>query len=340
MLNLSSAIIEVVLGKKGKSNKQSGSRSIAGAMGYGVFLIFALLVGSLGGWVSQSKIMGNVLKQVLRPTPPEVTFKGDTITLLILGCDEDIDEHTKKVTKHQARSDMMLVCKLDFKNKMVTGVSIPRDTRCEMPGYKPVKINAFHAIAKKGHEAELTQQAVEFLLPGIKIDKVVTLDFDHFQDLVNIVGGVPMTVEKNLNWDDYAAKLHIHIKKGYQLMDGVTAMGFVRYRHADSDFMRQKRQKQFMLAFKQQAMKDWTKLPQIVNEGEKVLGGALSSDEIASLALFARSVPPQNIQWGQVPVTDGPGNDLTLDEDKLPSVLAQYRLTDLAPSASNKHSNN
>ncbi len=168
---------------------------------------------------------------------------------------------------------------------------------------------------------------MEFLLPGIHIDRVVTLDFDHFQALVDMVNGVPIDVASPLNYDDNAGHLHIHIPKGYQVLNGYNAMAFVRMRHDSSDFVREQRQKQFLLAFKQQSLKDWEKVPQLVNEGVKVLGDALSEDEIASLALFARKVPPKNIYWGQVPVKDiRHSSDLALDEDKVHDVLVQYRL--------------
>ena len=314
-----------------QSRSKSTSKSPGKAIGYGFFLFFALAIGTFAGWLHQSPTAESIVLQKFKSTPPQETFKSDAVTLLILGCDEDLAPGGKKVLKKQARSDMMLVVKLDFAKKMVTGVSIPRDTRCQVPGYKSQKINGYHNIAHKGHEAELTQTAVEHLLRGVKIDRVVTLDFDHFQELVNLVGGVPITIEKRLKYTDKAGGLFIDLKPGYQNLMGYDAMCFVRFRHGDTDFARQARQKQFLLAFKQQALKDLLKLPQIVNEGEKVLGGGLNSDEIASLALFAKQVPPENIQWGQIPVKDIRGSsDLSVDRKKLPAVLAQYKLIDPA----------
>jgi len=300
-------------------------RRVFGGVAYGVVLVLALLVGTVGGWIKQSPVIG---KAIFNPKPPQEAFKANTVTLLILGCDEDIADFTHKVIKKYARSDMMLIAKLDFDHNLITGVSIPRDTECQMPGYKRMKINAYHELAKKGQEAALTEKAVEYLLPGVKIDRVVTLDFDAFQQMVDLVGGVPLDVVKPLNYDDNAGGLHIHIKQGYQVMNGYTAMGFVRFRHADSDFVRQERQKQFLIAFKNQVLKNWLAIPSIVNEGVDVIGGALNVDEIASLARFAKSVPTQNIQWGQIPVVDGKGSYLKVVRSKLPQVLAQYRLID------------
>jgi LCP family protein required for cell wall assembly len=238
-----------------KSKSKAPTKNRWGSLGYAVFLVFALAIGTGAGWLNQSEV---IRKMIFAPKDPKQTFGSDSVTLLILGCDEDLQDNTGKVLKKQARSDMMLVAKLDFANHMITGVSIPRDTECQLPGYHRLKINAYHNIAKKGHEAELTQRAVEFLLPNVKIDRVVTLDFDAFQQVVNLVGGVPINSEKNLDYDDNAGHLHIHIKKGPQMMNGYNAMCYVRFRHGDSDFARQQRQKQFLMSFKGQVLKDWT----------------------------------------------------------------------------------
>jgi LCP family protein required for cell wall assembly len=312
---------------RNQSRPPSGAGKILKSTGYGFFLFAALVVGTAAGWIGQSKVLVDMLKHGVLWKAPEQTFGSDTLTLLILGCDEDLSTGGKRVLKKQARSDMMLIAKLDFKHNMVTGVSIPRDTRCQLPGFKPQKINAYHNIAKKGHEAELTEKAVEFLLPGVRIDRVVTLDFDHFQELVNMVHGVPLTIEKRLKYTDKAGGLFIDLHPGFQILNGYDAMCFVRFRHGDTDFDRQKRQKQFLVAFKQQALKYFLNGPKVVDESAKVLGDALTDDEIGSLALFARSVPPERIEWGQVPVKEIRGStDLRLDEDKIHDVLAQYRL--------------
>ncbi len=308
-----------------KPQKSSSAKRVLGGVAYVCLLAAALGIGTFGGWISTSEVGSKLL--FYHKTPKEA-FGADTFTLLVLGCDEDLQDGTGKVLRKQARSDMMLVVKLDFKNNRITGVSIPRDTECQLPGYHRLKINAYHSIAKKGHEAELTQKAVEFLLPGVKIDRVVTLDFDAFQQVVDLVGGVPINADKALNYEDHAGKLFIHIKKGPQLMNGYNAMCFVRFRHADSDLVRQQRQKQFLVSFKNQVIKNWTKLPNIIDQGVKVIGGSLNSDEIVSMAWFSKTVPAQNIQWGQIPVVDGRGTNLNVDEDKLNDVLAQYYLID------------
>ncbi|MDR3691937.1 MAG: LCP family protein [Fimbriimonas sp.] len=320
---------------KKKPTQTSMARRAFGGAGYCLVLFLALAFGTIAGWIKQSDVISKIL---FNPPAPKEAFHANSVTLLILGCDEDVADFTHKILKKYARSDMMLVARLDFDHNMITGVSIPRDTECRLPGYKRMKINAYHELAKKDQAAELTQQAVEYLLPGVKIDRVVTLDFDAFQQMVDLVGGVPIVVDKKMDYEDNAGNLHIHFKPGYQMMNGYQAMCFVRFRHADSDLVRQQRQKQFLIAFKNQVLKDWLQLPSIVNQGVGVINNALSIDEIASLARFAKAVPPTNIQWGQIPVVDSSGSYLKVVKSKLPKVLAQYRLIDAPASTSSSDS--
>jgi LCP family protein required for cell wall assembly len=298
----------------------------------GLFYLSALALILLGatffGWIQKSPLGSALVGQVLHPKPPQDVFEGqDSLYLLLLGCDVTIDERTKEVLTERARADMMLVTRLDFKNKAITGVSIPRDTAVSIPGYRSKKINAYHALAKSPAEgAELTRQAVEKILPGVRIDRVVTLDYVAFQRMVDLVGGVNINVEKRMKYDDNAGGLHIDLKPGLQKLDGNQAMGFVRFRHDDNDFARQQRQKQFLIAFKNALISNPGMFMAVLNESMNVVGGALSVDEVASVAMFAKNVPSSSIRMGQIPVRPGRGTNLRVDEDRLPETLAEFNM--------------
>jgi LCP family protein required for cell wall assembly len=306
---------------------------VLGGLGYAFFLVIALAVGSGYGWVSQSKTMTALVKGIIfDPKPPEEIFANrDGITLLLLGCDEDryyrgVTANGSNIRRKQARSDMMLVARLDFRTNRITGVSIPRDTECQLPGYRRMKINHYHSIAPKGQEAQLTKQAVEYILPGVVIDRVLTIDYDAFKDMVDTVGGVKVNIEKRMVYHDNAGDVHIDFHPGPTKLDGYNAMMFVRYRHGDNDFKRQERQKQFLTAFKDSVMRDKIKLPQVFEKATAALGNSLTAEEIASIAFFARNVPSTNIEMGQIPVREGRGTYLKVDEDKLSETLERYGL--------------
>jgi LCP family protein required for cell wall assembly len=326
---------------------------LLGNIAYGFFLAGALAVGSVYGWAGRSNIIGPIIRNPLgfMNTDPRIAFDGkNSETLLILGCDEDrfyrgVKLHGQNIYKKFARSDMMLIAKLNFDTNTITGLSIPRDTSCRIPQFdgKRVlggthKINAFHELAPPKEADEVTKLAVAQILPTIHIDKVVDLDFDAIQKLVDIVGGVQINVPKEMNYDDNAGELHIHLHPGEQKLNGYNAMCFVRFRHdRESDFGRQQRQKDFLTAFKSSALRNPLALPELAEQGKACLNYALDDNELLALAAFARKVPSQQIKMGMVPVKEGPGTKLVVDQKLLPARLAEFGFSD-RPASTNEAS--
>lgn len=312
----------------------------------GVAYLFLMAVvglsGTALGWLNSSDVMGEAIRQRALGVPPEQVFargglESDHLVLLVLGCDEDRyyggpanARSAGQVLHSAARSDMMMVVKLDFARDRITGVSIPRDLEVALPGYRARKINAYHAVG--GNEGgpkrakELARIAAESVVQ-VRIDRVVVLDFGAFQDMVDMMGGVEVYVPKDMKYVDRAGGLYIDLKEGEQTLNGYQAMGFVRYRHDDSDFQRQERQRSLMLALKEQALKKWQLSPKIVDQGLGVLGNEFDARELASLALFAQRVGAQNVNITMVPVRAMRGTtNLALDTEKLPKTLREAGL--------------
>jgi len=304
-------------------------RVIIGAF-YTLLCAFALLVGTAASWIGKGHVG---LMQILLPKEPVGLFHTHQFTILMLGCDEDRTPGGAVITSDKARSDMMLIAQLDFDKKMITGLSIPRDTGVRLPGGPMHKINAYHAYGG----AELSKKAVETLLPGVGIDRVVTVNFEGFVDMVNAVGGVHVNVEKNMDYDDKAGHLHIHLRKGPQLLNGEQAEGYVRFRHTDNDFVRADRQHVFMLAFKAAAQKNATAFPYMMDGLTKMLSNGLTTDEVISLGYFVRDVPKSNVKFGSLPVFDRKGTSiLGVRQDELPKVLREYNLLENEPPAADR----
>ncbi|MBS1710041.1 MAG: LCP family protein [Armatimonadetes bacterium] len=297
---------------------------------YVLLLTGVLLAGATIGWLNSGKVTAKLLAKTFtfNPKAPAESFRGengplDHLTVLILGCDEDLTTGGLKVTNAKARSDMMLVARLDFANNAITALSVPRDLEFNLPSYdkKVHKMNAFHAYGGD----QLTEQAIEALL-GIKIDRTTTLNFEAFQDIVDLLGGVTVDVDKDMKYTDRAGNLFINLKKGKQKLNGYKAMGFVRFRHDDSDFARQERQKQFLIAMKSQALSKFWVMPGALDKAMALAGGEFNEDEFSSLLLFAKSVKPSDIKMGMVPVVEE-DKAVKLDEDKLVTTLADYKFT-------------
>lgn len=315
-----------------------------------VMSLFAL-GGVVGFMANKSSLIGTFMKNpwaMLNVDPKETFHDYDGLTLLILGTDDDrkmigwgVDEHGRqhavsKVVRRGARADMILVAKLDFDRKTITGLSIPRDTEVHLPDRryrKLVRINGYYSNAPEGEEKATMQRAVEKLLPGVHIDRTIAIDYTAFQDLVNTVGGVPVVVPKGvdgegLQYDDNAGDLHIHLSPGPKTLDGKDAMGYVRFRHdRESDYGRQERQKAFLASFKSAVFHHPFQLADVAEESKQVMGNALDDQEIIALIAFARRVPSTNIKLGMLPTRETRRNGpLRVVESKRDAALREYNL--------------
>jgi LCP family protein required for cell wall assembly len=235
---------------------------------------------------------------------PAVSFPGESrVDLLILGHDEDVDNH-KRVLKTRGRSDMMMLTRLDFENRAAYLLSIPRDTWVRLPGSRHyAKINAAHAIGGPRYAARAVAELV-----GIRPRYMLALDFHGFVRAIDAMGGIDMDVDRNMDYDDNWGDLHVHLKKGPQHLNGHQALGFVRFRHADrgasdSDFKRAERQQRMLAAIKQKLKNPltWVRLPYVCDALRPSLSTNLTFGQLLCLAAFAPRVPPANLRMLTLP---------------------------------------
>ncbi len=123
------------------------------------------------------------------------------------------------------RSDTVLFATIDIDDKNMRILSLPRDTRVQIPGHGVQKLN--HAFAYGG--PDLLKATVEKYL-GQPILYYVIIDYVSFPAVVDILGGVEIDVQKRMRYVDRAGKLDINIQPGLQVMDGKTALHYVRFR--------------------------------------------------------------------------------------------------------------
>ena len=103
-------------------------------------------------------------------------------------------------------------------------------------------------------------------LTGIPINYYVEFGFEAFRDTIDALGGVYYDVPQNMNYDDPAQDLHIHLTKGYQLLDGDKSEQLVRFRrYPEGDIKRVEVQLNFIKTVAEQKMNSAiiTKLPEL-----------------------------------------------------------------------------
>ena len=156
-------------------------------------------------------------------------------TIVIMG----VDARPGEAIDGQVRPDSLMVVHLNPTSDACRVLSIPRDTRTELPGYGQSKIN--HALALGGIDYEV--QVVSDLI-GLPIDHYVLIDFTGFEDLVDAVGGITVDVPEGFTAADGTV-----FPAGSQRMTGKQALSYSRHRgDAEGDFGRIKRQQQVIRA--------------------------------------------------------------------------------------------
>jgi LCP family protein required for cell wall assembly len=226
-----------------------------------VFFAALLVIGCSAGAVATAGLLqvqqvvqdisvvpGSVVKtkQITLPKP------GNPQTLLVIGS----DHRANSPSFQDANTDTMLLVRLNAASSTINVMSIPRDLRVMVPGYGTEKLNAAYSEGGYGLLIKTIKQNV---FPRLQVNHIIDTNFDGFSAIVNAIGCVWTDVDHryfNISQpfgpDNYSS---INIQPGYQRLCGnsqVTgALAFVRFRHTDSDLVREARQQDFLRWAKQ-----------------------------------------------------------------------------------------
>ena len=258
----------------------------------GAVLLIALLAGGIYA-------AGKILYPVAEGVPSAVT-SGKRINVLLMGIDAREGET-------MARSDSIIMASIDPKSKQISLLSIPRDTRVEIPGHGMDKINSASAYGWP----ELTMKVVSNLV-GVPLKNYVMTNFSGFEDIVDVLGGVTLDVEQDMyHPDETDLANEIDLSKGLQRLDGKKAIQYVRYRgYVQGDIDRTKHQQIFLMALAKEILQPSTipKLPKLIAEINKYVKTNMSTSEMVKTAstiksieeykMVSQTLPGRNIQVG------------------------------------------
>ncbi len=228
-----------------------------------VVIILAAIVGTMfykaGFTFSQMNINGNGEVAFLPDAAdaPKIEKDSDRINVLLLGLRGVEDDNGGLLT------DTMMVLSLKKSTGQAAMISIPRDLYVKMPvlaGKKTEalkeKINFAYALGeetKSGLGLAFSKAAVSNVT-GLYINHVISVDFTAFKEVVDILGGVDVYLEKPFKeTSQFAQEILLELPEGKNHLDGQTALYFVRSRFSTSDFDRARRQQKVLLAVKDKA---------------------------------------------------------------------------------------
>jgi polyisoprenyl-teichoic acid--peptidoglycan teichoic acid transferase len=305
-------------------------RSLLWKFGAG-FLLMVLLTAAASATAGLLAIkeVAQRIPKIKQEVPVAPTKPGKPQTLMLLGSDR---RYKDRNIKDAARSDTIMLIRLDPDQEATTLLSIPRDLKVLIPGYGYDKINSAYSLGGP----KLTTETVKQLL-GIKINHVVNINFSGFRKAVDLVGCVYVDVDRrylhsNAGLPPSAQYAEINIHPGYQKLCGKQALDYVRFRHADSDLVRAARQQDFLRQAKDQIsssslINHTSKLIDIFTkstEADRQLASTVGLERLLKLALFSAGHPVRQVpfpaQFAQSTLTDGtPVDYVTAD----PAAVAQ-----------------
>ena len=201
--------------------------------------------------------------------------KKGVYTFLLVGTDLD-----------DGNTDTIMVASYDTVNQDVDIMSIPRDTMVNVK-WDIKRINSVYSYNGRSIDA-LKKQVAKVV--GFTPDFYAKVDLSMFIKLVDLVEGVEFDVPQDMNYDDPAQNLHIHLKKGVQVLDGQSAMELVRFRrYPEGDIKRVEVQQAFMKALIKEclAMENWGKIKAYI---DLAMENVQTDLEVGSVVWFAANV--------------------------------------------------
>jgi LCP family protein required for cell wall assembly len=303
---------------KGRSRKSIIFRALAVVL----FMVFCsgssfYLAKAYRAYVILKGATGIALPTVSTGGPQATPLPNDLtslhyLNLLLLGSDNDA-----KFASGAVLTQTVIVVRVDFDNKKVTMVSLPRDLW--IPTDFGACCNKLDEIS--GNETDGARTPLDAKLHGfahtlaaiekdfsIPISAYAWVGLDGFVKVIDTLGGVDVdvlhpivddTYPDDVNTDNPYAYKRLDIPAGPQHLDGRTALEYVRSRHSDAtgDFGRSARQQSVLAALKKK-LDDPTLLTKLDEFATDLQGSVLTSlqiSQVIQLAQFARGLKSSDI---------------------------------------------
>jgi anionic cell wall polymer biosynthesis LytR-Cps2A-Psr (LCP) family protein len=133
---------------------------------------------------------------------------------------------------------------------------------------------------------------------GITIPHYFVFSLPALRHIVDLIGGVSLTVEKRMTYVDHKQGLFIDLYPGPQVLDGAHAEQYVRFRaDRDSDIGRIHRQQHFLRAALDEAHRPqvWVRLPQIIVAARSEVATDLTSSQLLEWVRRVEGLNPDAI---------------------------------------------
>ena len=280
-----------------------------------IILLFSILIGCIAGGIFAYKVHknGGGLSGVLKTAVghDEETKKNlGTINVLVLG-ESGVGDGYKL-------TDTIMVCSYNPNVQKASILSIPRDTYIGKKDKNTASANylasyKMNAAYRNGTNIEETIECVSNVT-GLDLQYYVLVDTDAVIKVVDTIGGVNFNVPIDMDYDDAAQGLHIHLKAGEQLIDGEKAEQLLRFRHnndgtsypeeyGDNDLGRMRTQREFLQAAASQLLqaKNILQLKELLDIAFESIKTNVDLNTIKDYIPYIVDFSTENIQTATLP---------------------------------------
>ncbi|MBD2113273.1 MULTISPECIES: LCP family protein [Cyanophyceae] len=269
-----------------------GTAAVSAAVG-AVISLTVPLPDFMGGNTNRAASFGDLWQagfryQVTRP-----------VNILVMGIDEVPDAQPNSDAVFAGRTDTLLLVRVDAESGTLNVMSIPRDTRVQIPGFGMDKINQANVLGGP----ELVAQTVGYNLGNIQIDRYVRINTSAFREMVDLVGGIEVNVPTRMEYTDRTQGLYIDLYPGWQTLNGDQAEQFARYRKDSGDIGRVQRQQMLLKALRERLTNPAVlpKLPQALRVVERYVDTNLTLEEMLAIANFGLEMESDQLQMVMLP---------------------------------------
>jgi LCP family protein required for cell wall assembly len=236
---------------------------------------------------------------------PEPWDGASRVTILVMG----LDYRDWEAGDGPPRTDTMILLTIDPLTKTAGMLNVPRDLWVSIPGFEYGRINTAYPLGIAydipGGGPALAMQTIESLL-GVPIDYYAIIDFSAFEQFIDELGGINMTVSTEISVDPIGKANTVVMKPGNYLFDGPTALAYARARHTEGgDFDRAVRQQQVILAIRDRIVELGpaqlaARAPVLYNELSAGIHTNLSLDDAIRLSWLALEINMDEVQRGAI----------------------------------------
>ena len=251
-----------------------------------VLLLIAAFAGLmyLKGGLKTVKINKDNLGIVEIQTEGTAKAKHDIVNLAVFGVDT---RNQSAEFGDQGRSDSIMILSIDKTDNSIKIISILRDSKVPIEGYEPQKINAAYKYG-------MAPLAIKTLNQNFKlnIEDYVSVDFGMMEKVIDLLGGVEITLNQaeadlvNAYSDTIMGYKARDAVAGTNTLNGAQAVSFSRIRSIDGDYERAGRQRAvFRALFAKLRTKSVTEYPSLIRNFMDCVETSMGYAEILSLAM-------------------------------------------------------